>query len=207
MCFLSYVQCLGPCFKITQPRRRPRDSMQFTNDGFMNEGGDSSRGLPPRRLVGSDRRPDSIKTARARAMIRERQKPPCASCGHRVQANHIHSSSPAAQARARQGATQGTGQVRSILTKEKKRDERHKSVWFKESADTSEIQVEIIPDNIGLKSGEDARETDTDSLGSSAPVESEMELGDLTAMITQDLGGPETSVSDNKEDENGDKPD
>lgn len=181
--------------------------MQFTNDGFLNEGGDPSRGLPPRRHVGPDRRPDSMKTARARAMIRERQKPPCTSCGNRVQANHIHSSSPAAQARARPGAGQGTGQVKSILTKERKRDERHKSVWFKERAETSEIQVEIIPDNIGLQSEEDMKDPETDSLGSAAPTESEMEPGDLTAMITQDLGGPGTTVSDNKEDENGHKPD
>ncbi|KAG5269993.1 hypothetical protein AALO_G00187440 [Alosa alosa] len=205
---LKLSECLDPCLKLTQPRRRPRDSMQFTNDGFMNEGGgDANRGLPPRRHVGPDRRPDSIKTARARAMIRERQKPPCSSCGHRVQANHVHNSGPPAQAKARPAAGQGAEQVRSILTKEKKRDERHKSVWFKESADTSEIQVEIIPDNIGLKPEEDAGDLDADSVNSAAPVESEMELGDLTAMITQDLGGPGTSVSDNKEDENGDKPD
>ncbi|KAL2088452.1 hypothetical protein ACEWY4_015351 [Coilia grayii] len=200
---LKLSECLGPCLKLTQPRRRPRDSMQFTNDGFMTEGGDPSRGLPPRRSAGPDRRPDSIKTARARAMIRERQKP-CSSCGHRGNhVNHVPSSSPAAQAKARPGQA---GQVRSILTKEKKRDERHKSVWFKESADTSEIQVEIIPDNIGLKPEEDVESLDADST-TSAPTESEMELGDLTAMITQDLGGQGNSVSDNKEDANEDKPD
>ncbi|XP_063044257.1 cadherin-related family member 5 isoform X2 [Engraulis encrasicolus] len=206
---LKLSECLGPCLKL-QPRRRPRDSMQFTNDGFMTEGGDPSRGggLPPRRSSGPDRRPDSIKTARARALIRERQKSPCSSCGSNrtSQANHVPAGS--SPAKARLGPT---GQIRSILAKGKKRDERQKSVWFKESADTSEIQVEIIPDNIGLKPSpeEDVESLDADST-SSLPTESEMELGELTAMITQqDMAVQVDNSEEDKEDEkeNGDKED
>ncbi|XP_051504509.1 cadherin-related family member 5 isoform X2 [Myxocyprinus asiaticus] len=193
---------LRPCLKFTQPPNRPspRDSMQFTNDGFLNEG-DPGRSRS-RRAELRDRRPDAVQAARVRVIPRERQRH-CSSCGLQVHANHAHHSSPAIQIKGRASKER----VKSILAKERKRDDRQKTVWFKESEDSSDIEVEIIPDNIGLKPEEDMEKVEGDF--ASPPLESsEMELGDLTMLNIQDLSSSrETAISDSGDGLNTDKRD
>ncbi|TTA54980.1 Cadherin-related family member 5 [Bagarius yarrelli] len=168
----------------TQPSDglRPRDSMQFTNDAFLNEA-DMGR-LAMRRQEKKDRKQEAPSKWRVRVTPRERQRH-CNSCGMRVSSNHVHRSSPALHPKA-QGAKD---QVRSILAKEK-RKEGQKTVWFKESEDSSDIEVEIIPDDIGLKHN---AEEDDDS---NSPVlkSSDMELGELTMTNIQDFNMQKENV-------------
>ncbi|KAM9460851.1 cadherin-related family member 5 isoform 2-T3 [Clarias gariepinus] len=187
-------ECLGPCLRHTQSTDglRPRDSMQFTNDGFLNEA-DMSR-LAMRRPDRRDRKQEVVPKWRARVTPREKQRH-CNSCGMRVHSNHVHRSSPALHPKA-QGAKD---QVRSILTKEKRKDGQ-KTVWFKESEDSSDIEVEIIPDDIGLK-----HEGENDDLSSLAPKPSDMELGELTMMDLQDFDKQQGSISDHRETPDPDK--
>ncbi|XP_026786191.1 cadherin-related family member 5 isoform X2 [Pangasianodon hypophthalmus] len=178
----------------TQPTDglRPRDSMQFTNDGFLNEA-DMGR-LATRRPDKRDRKQEVSPKWRVRVTPRERQGH-CNSCGTRVRSNHVHRSSPALHPKA-QGAK---NQVRSILTKERRKD-RQKTVWFKESEDSSDIEVEIIPDDIGLK-----HEEEDENSSSLALKASDMELGELTMMNIQDFDKQQENVSDHQEPPDPDK--
>lgn len=160
--------------------------MQFTNDGFLNEG-DTGRSRS-RRAELRDRRADPAQTGRARASPRERQRH-CSSCGVQVQSNHRHHGSPAVQSRGRQSKNK----VKSILAKERRRDDRQKTVWFKESEDSSDIEVEIIPDNIGFKSEEDGERAGPD-VACPPSEDGEMELGELN---TRDLSS--RAVSDSRD--------
>lgn len=150
--------------------------MQFTNDGFLNEGDTGRSGS--RRAELRDRRPESGQAGRVRATPRERQRQ-CSSCGHQVQSNH---SSPVVQSRGRPGKNK----VKSILAKERRREERQKTVWFKESEDSSDIEVEIIPDDIGLKPEEDTEKVEA----------SEMELEELTMLNIPELKSREVDNKD-----------
>ncbi|TRY90727.1 hypothetical protein DNTS_016559 [Danionella cerebrum] len=185
-------ECLGPCLKFTQPPNRPspRDSMQFTNDGFLNEG-DAGR-TRSRRVDLRERRLEATPPVRVRVVPRERLKQ-CSSCGHQLHTNHSHHSG-AIQTRGKASKNK----VKSILAKERRKDEKHKSVWFKESEDSSDIEVEIIPDTIGLKPEDDEQKVDGDF--ASPPLnEHDMELGELTMLNIQDARSKDT-VSDSKED-------
>uniref|UniRef100_A0A8C1GZR0 Cadherin domain-containing protein n=1 Tax=Cyprinus carpio carpio TaxID=630221 RepID=A0A8C1GZR0_CYPCA len=185
-------ECLGPCLKFTQPPNRPspRDSMQFTNDGFLNEG-DTGRSRS-RRAELRERRLDSVQAARVRVIPRERQRH-CSSCGLQTHTNHSHHS-PAIQTRGKVNKHK----VKSILAKERRKDDGHKTVWFKESEDSSDIEVEIIPDTIGLKPEEDMEKVEGD-FASPPPEDSEMELGELTMLNLQDLSSREMAISDSRE--------
>ncbi|XP_017332859.1 cadherin-related family member 5 isoform X2 [Ictalurus punctatus] len=173
---------------------RPRDSMQFTNDGFLNEAGMSR--LAMRRADKRGKNQDAAPKWRMRVTPRERQKY-CNSCGMRVHSNHVHRSSPALHPKA-QGAKD---QVRSILTKERRKDGQ-KMVWFKESEDSSDIEVEIIPDDIGLKHEEENEESSSLALKTS-----DMELSELTMMNIQDFDKQKENVSDHREPPDPDKTD
>ncbi|XP_058256212.1 cadherin-related family member 5 isoform X2 [Hemibagrus wyckioides] len=164
---------------------RPRDSMQFTNDGFMNEA-EMGR-LALRRPEKRDRKQELASKWRVRVTPRERH---CNSCGMRVHSNHVHRSSPALHPKA-QGSKD---QVRSILAKERRKD-RQKTVWFKESEDSSDIEVEIIPDNIGLKHEEE----EDDESSSLALKASDMELSELSMMNIQDFDKHQENGSDHRE--------
>lgn len=166
--------------------------MQFTNDGFLNEA-DVGR-LAMRRPDKRDRKQEGAPKWRVRVTPRERQRH-CNSCGIRVHSNHTHRSSPALHPKA-QGAKD---QVRSILAKERRKD-RQKTVWFKESEDSSDIEVEIIPDDIGLK-----REEEDDGSSSLALKASDMELGELTMMNIKDSDKQQENVSDHQEPPDPDK--
>lgn len=182
------IQCLGPCLQRNRPtdRQGPRDSLQFTNDGFLNEGDAGRSGS--RRAEKRDKKLEASPAGRVRVMPRERLRH-CNLCGMRVQTNHVHRSSPGGHPKARGSKDQ----VKSILTKERRRQNRHKTVWFKESEDSSDIEVEIIPDNIGLRPEEDLEDFLENS---SAPKASDMELGELTMMNIQDLNNQEVVNSD-----------
>lgn len=160
--------------------------MQFTNDGFLNEAGMSRLAMRRADKRGKDQ--DAAPKWRMRVTPRERQKY-CNSCGMRVHSNHVHRSSPALHPKA-QGAKD---QVRSILTKERRKDGQ-KMVWFKESEDSSDIEVEIIPDDIGLK-----HEEVNEELSSLALKTSDMELSELTMMNIQDFDKQKENVSDHRE--------
>ncbi|XP_057202820.1 cadherin-related family member 5 isoform X2 [Triplophysa rosa] len=154
-----------------------------------------------RRAEMRDRRPDPAQTGSVRAIPRERQRH-CSSCGVQVHGNHKHHSSPAVQSRARQSKNK----VTSILAKERRRDDRQKTVWFKESEDSSDIEVEIIPDNIGFKSEKDGEKAEADF--TSPPSEDgEMELGEITTLNTQDLSSRERAISDSRDGLNTEKQD
>ncbi|XP_065117702.1 cadherin-related family member 5 isoform X2 [Paramisgurnus dabryanus] len=131
-----------------------------------------------RRAELRDRRPESGQAGRVRATPRERQRQ-CSSCGHQVQSNH---SSPVVQSRGRPGKNK----VKSILAKERRREERQKTVWFKESEDSSDIEVEIIPDDIGLKPEEGTEKVEA----------SEMELEELTMLNIPELKSKEVDNKD-----------
>ncbi|XP_062869463.1 cadherin-related family member 5 [Trichomycterus rosablanca] len=188
---LKLSECLGPCLQRTQRANglRPRDSMQFTNDCFLNEG-DMAR-CAGRRGERRDRKPEA---GRVRVTARERQRH-CHSCGMRVQSNHVHRSSPVVHPKAK-GAK---SQVKSILTKERRKEDK-KTVWFKESEDSSDIEVEIIPDDIGFKPDEEEKDSDL------ALKAGDMELGDLSMLKTQDFDKQQETISDGQEQQDPDNP-
>ncbi|XP_016308637.1 cadherin-related family member 5-like [Sinocyclocheilus anshuiensis] len=145
-----------------------------------------------RRAELRERRLDAVQAARVRVIPRERQRH-CSSCGLQTHTNHSHHS-PAVQTRGKANKHK----VKSILAKERRKDDRHKTVWFKESEDSSDIEVEIIPDTIGLKPEEDMENVEGD-FASPPPEDSEMELGELTMLNIQDLSSRETAISDSRE--------
>ncbi|XP_077057743.1 cadherin-related family member 5 [Siphateles boraxobius] len=191
-------ECLGSCLKFTQPpnRPRPRDSMQFNNDGFLNEG-DTGRSRA-RRAELREGRLDVVQAARVRVIPRERLRH-CRSCGLQTSFNHSHHS-PVVQTKGKDNKYR----VKSILAKERRKDDRHKSVWFKESEDSSDIEVEIIPDTIGIKPEEDVERVEGD-FASQAPEDSQMDMGDLIMSNIQDLSSRE--ISDGRDGLNTDRKD
>uniref|UniRef100_A0A087X6P8 Cadherin domain-containing protein n=1 Tax=Poecilia formosa TaxID=48698 RepID=A0A087X6P8_POEFO len=134
---LQNPKCLGPCLRSDRPRSGHRDSLQFTNDGFQNEA-DPSRGkrwnVVPRR--------STFPQPRSRILPLERRSRHCSTCG--VYANHVTKGSPSVRRSRSDGDEYG---MRSILSKQR-RKEGQKTVWFKESEDSSDIEVEIIPDSV-----------------------------------------------------------
>ncbi len=164
--------------------------MQFTNDGFLNEG-DTGRSRS-RRAELRERRLDAVQAAGVRVIPRERQRH-CSSCGLQTHTKHSHHS-PAVQIRGKANKHK----VKSILAKERRKDDGQKSVWFKESEDSSDIEVDIIPDTIGLKPEEDMEKVKGD-FASPPPEDSEMELGELKMLNIQDLSSRETGNSDSRE--------
>ncbi|XP_072321408.1 cadherin-related family member 5 isoform X2 [Eucyclogobius newberryi] len=139
---LSRVVKGGGLGKICQcfsgPRSHShRDSLQFTNDGFQTEPDSRGRwgGLFPKGKV---------------LPLGKRSPKPCSTCG--TFSNHIHRTSPMTRRNRelRNGSESG-------LTRPK-RKEGQKSVWFKESENSSEIAVEIIPDTVILNDPEETRE-------------------------------------------------
>ena len=156
--------------------------MQYTNDGFQNEG-DMGRGGSRRLETAGPRR--TVTPARDRVIPMEQRNHHCSSCG--VHANHVGKARPASFSGrgARQGEEYG---VRSILSKERKRDERQKTVWFKENEESSEIEVEIIPDSLGQeeKAADEVDEQEMEGGGESMATQ-QTDLGDGQGEVS---GGP-----------------
>lgn len=74
---------------------------------------------------------------------------------------------------------------RSILTKQR-RKEGQKTVWFKESEDSSDIEVEIIPDTVGRVEEETEEELEGE-------VEMESVVRDPAAPLREADDGQETN--------------
>lgn len=141
---LSCLQCLGPCLKSDQHRSGHRDSLQYTNDGFQNEG-DPSRG-GARRWNNAVPRRSTFPQARGRVIPMERRSRHCSSCG--VYTNHVPKGSPSVRP-SRRGRGDGDEYGKRSILARQRRKEGQKTVWFKESEDSSDIEVEIIPDTVG----------------------------------------------------------
>ncbi|XP_060924489.1 cadherin-related family member 5 [Limanda limanda] len=131
-------ECLGPCLKSGPPRSGKRDSLQFTNDGFQTEA-EQSRG-------GGTRRWSNILPRRSTfPQAQGGRSHHCSSCG--VHSNHVPKGSPAGGGRNGRGGGDEYG--KRLLLNRQRRKEGQKTVWFKESEDSSDIEVEIIPDSVG----------------------------------------------------------
>ncbi|KAF1393237.1 hypothetical protein PFLUV_G00036450 [Perca fluviatilis] len=152
-------ECLGPCLKSDQPRPGHRDSLQYTNDGFQNEG-DPSRG-GGRRWTNVLPRRSTFPQARGRVIPMERRSRHCSSCG--VYTNHVPKGSPSVRP-SRRGRGDGDEYSRRSILAKQRRKEGQKTVWFKEIEDSSDIEVEIIPDTVGRVEEETEEELDMEGV-------------------------------------------
>ncbi|XP_041796296.1 cadherin-related family member 5 [Chelmon rostratus] len=182
-------ECLGPCLKSEQPRSGHRDSLQYTNDGFQNEA-DLSRG-GARRWNNALPRRSTFPQARGRVIPLERRSRHCSSCG--VYTNHVPKGSPSVRP-SRRGRGDGDEYgMRSILTRQR-RKEGQKTVWFKESEDSSDIEVEIIPDTVGRVEEETEEELEGE-------VEMEGVVRDPAAPLREPDGGQESQSTETSEEQ------
>uniref|UniRef100_A0A1A8EAN5 Cadherin-related family member 5 n=1 Tax=Nothobranchius kadleci TaxID=1051664 RepID=A0A1A8EAN5_NOTKA len=153
--FDKLCECLGPCLQAEQPRSGHRDSLQFTNDGFQNES-DPNRGSRRWNIVP---RRSTFPQPMSRILPLDRRSRHCSTCG--VFTNHVPKGSPAVR---RGGGDMDDYSMRSILAKQRRR-EGQKTVWFKESEDSSDIEVEIIPDSVGRVEEETEEELEVEMEG------------------------------------------
>ncbi|XP_019112627.2 cadherin-related family member 5 [Larimichthys crocea] len=153
-------ECLGPCLKSDQHRSGHRDSLQYTNDGFQNEA-DHNRG-GGRRWNNALPRRSTFPQARGRVIPMERRNRHCSTCG--VYTNHVPKGSPSGRVSRRSREDGDDYATRSILAKQR-RKEGQKTVWFKESEDSSDIEVEIIPDTVGRVEEETEEELEVEMEG------------------------------------------
>ncbi|XP_037605239.1 cadherin-related family member 5 [Sebastes umbrosus] len=153
-------ECLGPCLKSDEHQSGHRDSLQYTNDGFQNEG-DQSRGGGGRRWNNALPRRSTFPQARGRVLPMERRSRHCSSCG--VYTNHVPKGSPSVRPSMRGRGDGDEYGMRSLMAKQK-RKEGQKTVWFKEIEDSSDIEVEIIPDTVGRVEEETEEELDMEGV-------------------------------------------
>jgi len=194
---LSCLQCLGPCLQTEQPRTEHRDSLQFTNDGFQNEGDLSRTGA--RRWINAVPRRSTFPQPRSRILPLERRSRHCSTCG--VYTNHVPKGSPSVRPSRRGRGDGDEYSMRSILSKQR-RKEGQKTVWFKESEDSSDIEVEIIPDTVGRVEEETEEELEVEMEGvvrdPAAPLREESQNTDPSeeqdpgdTSLEKEKGGPE----------------
>lgn len=176
-----------------QPRSGHRDSLQYTNDGFQNEWELSRRGA--RRWNNVLPRRSTFPQARGRVIPLERRSHHCSSCG--VYTNHIPKGSPSVRPSRRGREDEDEYGTRSILTKQR-RKEGQKTVWFKESEDSSDIEVEIIPDTVGRVEEETEEELEGE-------VEMEGVVRDPAAPLREADDGQETSEEQHPENASSEK--
>lgn len=96
---------------------------------------------------------------RSRILPLERRSRHCSTCG--VYSNHVTKGSPSVRRSRSDGDEYG---MRTILSKQRRR-EGQKTVWFKESEDSSDIEVEIIPDSVGRVEEETEEELEVEMEG------------------------------------------
>lgn len=113
----------------------------------------------------------------------ERRGRPCSSCG--VYSNHGHKGSPFAR------RSVGDGEEHRSRAKQR-RKEGQKTVWFKESKDSSDIEVEIIPDTVGRVEEETEEELE---------VEMEAVVRDPAAPLKESDEGQEKEEEEQREEE------
>ncbi|XP_077419295.1 cadherin-related family member 5 [Vanacampus margaritifer] len=193
-------ECLD-CLKSEQPNREHRDSLQYTNDGFQNEP-DGSRGRWKSALPRRSTFPGG------RVMPLGRRNRHCSSCG--VFTNHAPKGSPSLRP-SRRGRGDGDDySSRSALAKQR-RKEGQKTVWFKEIEDSSDIEVEIIPDTVGRVEEETQEELEGELVMEGVVVDPDapctesddgQESHSTEHGAEQDLGTAtsETKVEENKQD-------
>lgn len=183
-------ECFGSCLRSDQPRTGHRDSLQYTNDGFQNEA-DQSRG-GSRRWNNAIPRRSTFPQGRSRVIPLERRSRHCSSCG--VFTNHVPKGSPSVRPSRRGRGDGDEYSMRSILTR-KKRKEGQKQVWFKESEDSSDIEVEIIPDTVGRVEEETEEELEGE-------VEMDGVVRDPAAPRRESDGGEESQGTEPNDDGN-----
>ncbi|XP_037551141.1 uncharacterized protein cdhr5a [Nematolebias whitei] len=144
----NICECLGPCLQSEQPRTSRRDSLQFTNDGFQIES-DPSRGNT--RCLNIIPRHSTFPWPRNQFPSLERQNRHCSTCG--AYTNHISKGSPLVR--------WGRGDEDEYSRKQR-RKQGQKMVWFKECKDSSDIEVEIIPDTVGKMEEETEEELEVE---------------------------------------------
>ncbi|TNN49476.1 Cadherin-related family member 5 [Liparis tanakae] len=135
-------ECLGPCLKSDQHQSGHRDSLQYTNDGFQTEA-DPARG-GGRRRNNAPPRCNTFPQAGGRVIPMERRSRHCSSCG--VHTNHAGSPSRRTRGGGAAAAAADEEYAKRALRVKQRRKEGQKTVWFKEIGDSSDIEVEIIPD-------------------------------------------------------------
>ncbi|KAI3376852.1 hypothetical protein L3Q82_000109 [Scortum barcoo] len=127
--------------------------------------------LEPRGLQALEQRSTQTRSAfpQARGRVRrgagvplERRSRHCSSCG--VYTNHVPKGSPSVRPSRRGRGDGDEYSMRSILSKQR-RKEGQKMVWFKESEDSSDIEVEIIPDTVGRVEEETEEELEVEMEG------------------------------------------
>lgn len=121
----------------------------------------------------------------------ERRNRHCSSCG--VYTNHVPKGSPSARLSRRGRGDGDEYSARSILAKQR-RKEGQKTVWFKESEDSSDIEVEIIPDTVGRVEEETEEELEGE-------VEMEGVVRDPAAPLRESDGGQESQGTEPSEGE------
>lgn len=136
----SCSQCLGPCLKSNRTRPGPQDSLQYTNNGYQTDT-EQNRSSSCRWNNALPRR-TTFPLGRGRPTP-QRRSHHCPSCG--VYTNHVPKGSPSAW----RGRGDGDDYRDRARIAKQKRKEGQKTVWFKESEDSSDIEVEIIPDTVG----------------------------------------------------------
>ncbi|XP_016887956.1 cadherin-related family member 5 isoform X2 [Cynoglossus semilaevis] len=167
----NLCECLSPCLKSALPRSGHRDSLQFTNNGFQTEGDQS------RRCNNSIPRRSTFPQAGGRVLPLERRSH-CSSCG--VYNNHIPKGSPSAWQARKDREDEDEYDKRM----KQRRRQGQKTVWFKESKDSSDIEVEIIPDTVGRVEEETEEE-----------LEGEMAMED----VVRDPAAPRRESEDEQE--------
>ncbi|KAM8894131.1 cadherin-related family member 5 isoform 2-T2 [Spinachia spinachia] len=155
--------CLGSCLKSARARSGHRDSLQYTNDGFQTEG-DPSRGGGGRRLTNGPPGRGAFPQARGRVLPMERRGRQCSSCG--VHTNHVPKGSPSARPsrRVRGDGDEDEDYAKRVALNRQRRKEGQKTVWFKEIEDSSDIEVEIIPDTVSPVEEETEEELDMEGV-------------------------------------------
>lgn len=100
--------------------------------------------------------------ARGRVLPMERRGRQCSSCG--VHTNHVPKGSPSARP-SRRGRWDGDEEyAKRVALNRQRRKEGQKTVWFKESEDSSDIEVEIIPDTVSPVAEETEEELDMEGV-------------------------------------------
>ncbi|XP_047435762.1 cadherin-related family member 5 [Mugil cephalus] len=185
-------ECLGPCLRSDQHQSGHRDSLQYTNDGFQNEGDQSRVGGGGRRWNNVIPRRSAFPQSRGRLIPLERRGRHCTSCS--VYTNHVPKGSPSVRSARRSRGDDEDGS-RSILIKQR-RKEGQKTVWFKELEDSSDIEVEIIPDTVGRVEEETEEELE---------VEMEGVVRDPAAPVRDEDGGQETQSTEHGDEQGNEK--
>ena len=170
--------------------------MQYTNDGFQNEGDPSRGGGGGGRRCAAAKR-STVPQARGRVIPMERRGHHCSSCG--LYTNHVPKGSPLARA---------SGRIWEDLETKLKRRKREgqKTVWFKESEDSSDIEVEIIPDTVGRVAEETAEEMDAEMEGGAGETVAATEgsgEGDAKTEPSEDVGAGGSDSAKEGEEVNG----